>query len=140
MNIKYRDITFPFKQAALAYPNIRMAMFNDVYKLNDNEDNNYVAFVMSLKNTEHQDGFFIYHCDLFYVDRATEGGDNNLEIYSEGTYALSQIIKKVQNGQDYFVIDDGYVLIPFRERFSDECDGVYTSIVIRVPDSICEDY
>lgn len=140
MAYTYINLVKPFKDASLAYPNVRQFLASDIYKLNDKEKNKYVSIVMSLESTLVEEDVMHYNVVLFYVDRLTEGGDNELEIVSVGTETIHNIITKVKNGQDVFTIPDGYTITPFRERFADECSGTFCRFTIDLPISICDQY
>ena len=130
------------KSTALNQPNVNSAVEGDLYDyMNANPDISYSVVFLTQQTHRETEGFFHYNFYIFYVDRLQSDLESNRAlIQSGGIRVLSNIIRTVCDSIDMEVPDVTYV--PYSQRFSDECAGVYASVEFTVPiDDICaEEY
>lgn len=78
---------------------------------------------------------------LFYIDRLTEDRGNELDIQSVGIETLGNILRTiVAEDPDGVSIPGAVVYVPFLQKFTDECAGVYCDVTFNVAiDYNCEE-
>ena len=115
---------------AAAQPDVRTIVREDVFRLNAYKDTQYgvFAWLQGEHRTDIDRGLIQYSFTFFYVDRLTDGARNELEVQSVGVETLDNILRTLA---DLGIIAAGeYGFRTFNERFSDECAGVYCSVVL----------
>lgn len=129
------------KDTALMQPNVRTCYEGSVYDLNADPSIDYDVVVITQDTHRESQDFAYYRFHLFFVTRLMSDLETNrLQGQSGGIRVLSNIIRTVCDNLDMEVPDVTYV--PYSQRFSDECAGVYASVEFTVPiDDICaEEY
>lgn len=121
------EIINKLKDIAINKPNINYVGDGDVYTLNSLPNLDYSVFFIT-QNAHSIDGnTIIYNLNLFYIDRIADSEDNVLNIQSDGILQLTNIINTLVFSEDADV--DGEInFVPFIQRFSDNCAGVYCSV------------
>lgn len=128
---------------AESQPAINQVVDNNVYKLNELKDIEYSVFAYQQRQHIEEDDFWIYSFQLFYVDRLTQDGGNELEVQSLALDILSNIIGTIiEYSGGEIELYNTPVYQPFTQRFKDETVGAYVTVSFRVPkDCICiEEY
>lgn len=121
------EIINKLKDIALSKPNINYAGEGDVYTLNSLPNIDYSAFFITQNNHSIDSNTISYNLNLFYIDRIADSEDNVLNIQSDGLLQLTNIINTLVFSEDVDV--DGEInFVPFIQRFSDNCAGVYCSV------------
>lgn len=122
---------------AKVQPNIGLAYEGDVYRLNELQNIQYPAIVVS-QNTHGESGEFrSYSFFVFYVDRLLSDKSNRLEVQTIGLEVLSNIYKVlIESG---FETEGEVRFHPFDERFDSECAGMYMEIALQSLESLCAD-
>lgn len=109
---------------------------DDVYNINFKEYNYPIInlYINNIQNTENTTEFDV---TLFYIDRLTQNLNNKIQIQSDGSIYLMEIINSATGVTNYPII-----ITPFTEKFTDMCAGDYTRIKLIYPTSIgtCEEY
>ena len=119
------------ERAARLQPSVGSIVQNDVFRLNSMPDAKYGVFAWTQQQHVLAGDTFIFAFALFYVDRLTEDGGNEVEIQSTGVATLSGILRRLE--------DDGVLPLgdptfeTFNQRFADECAGVWCSVRLEVP-------
>ena len=134
-----RDTITAIEKVALAQPAVQMLVRGDVYKLNATPDARYAAFAWTQGQHRLDAGgdTHTFAFTLFYVDRLTADKGNEVEVQSMGVQTLENVIRTLE--QRGIFPAEGWTMQPFRERFEDECAGVYASVRLSVPgDTLCE--
>lgn len=130
------------EQIALQQPNVRTAKEGNVFDhLNANPSVQYAAVILTQGLHQQDEQFNHFRFSIFYVDRLEADLDSNrIQVQSTGKEVLNNIIRTLTSKFDAECDDISYQ--PFTQRFSDECAGVFASVVIDVPvDYLCaEDY
>lgn len=131
------------KDIASAQPNVNQVIDNDVYRLNTLKDVEYSVFAWQQRQHQEEEDFWIYTFQLFYIDRLTQDGSNEVELQGTALEVLSNIIGTViEYGGGEIELYNTPAYQPFTQRFKDETAGAYVTVMFRVPkDCICiEDY
>lgn len=125
---------------AAKQPAVNMIVENDIFKLNACADAKYGVFAWTqgahTASTESDERRYSF--SLFYVDRLTDNGDNQLQVQSVAVEVLDNVLRELAD--DWGV--DEWTIQPFNQRFTDVCAGAFASVVLSVPlGSVCsEDY
>ena len=124
---------------AEAVPDIRTVHKGDVYYYNEQENVEYSAFNVLMREVfEYRSDYYtIFHVNLFAFDRLTESKDNLSDCESHAIQQLKAIIKKLE---DLGATIDSVAYYPFTQRFDDLCAGAYADVRIRVETNDCGDY
>lgn len=131
------------KAVAETQPAINQTVENDVYLLNSLKDVEYSVFAYQQRQHREETDFWIFSFQLFYIDRLTQDGGNELETQSIGLEILSNIILTIlEAGGGDIELYDTPIYQPFTQKFKDECAGDYVTVTFRVAKcSICpEEY
>ena len=138
MLIEFRRMV---ERIAKSQPNINSIVENDVYRLNTLKDANYSVFAWQQRQHTEEEDFWIYSLQLFYIDRLTQDGSNELECQNTGIEVLSNIIRTILSvGGGEIELYGNAVYHPFTQKFKDETSGCYVEVAFRVPkDCICEE-
>ena len=121
-------------------PSVSMIVRNDVFRLNSYADAKYGAFVWTQGrhrvDTATED-FTRYSFTLYYVDRLRNDKANEVEVQSVGIETIRNVLRVLR---DRGVDPETYEFTTFNQRFSDECAGVFCSVVFLVENgSECAD-
>lgn len=132
------DTVLMLEAIAAGQPAVNMIVRNDIYKLNACPDALYGVFAWT--QGQHQSGLntwgIAFRFTLFYADRLTEDGGNQLEVQSLGVQLLDNVLRQAA-ARGLEVLD--WTIQTFNEKFSDMCAGAFAQVVIRVPlDTVCE--
>lgn len=125
---------------AAKQPAVNMIVENDIFKLNVCPDAKYGVFAWTqgahTASTESDERRYSF--SLFYVDRLTDNGDNQIGVQSVAVEVLDNVLREL--AEDWGVED--WTIQPFNQRFTDVCAGAFASVVLSVPlGSVCsEDY
>lgn len=125
---------------AAKQPAVNMIVENDIFKLNSCADARYGVFAWTqgahTASTESDERRYSF--SLFYVDRLTDDGGNQLQVQSVAVEVLDNVLWEL--AEDWGV--DEWTIQPFNQRFTDVCSGAFASVVLSVPlGSVCsEDY
>lgn len=133
----YKDIILKVKDIAENQPNINQTYIGDVYEVNHQQDVKYNCFVITQDEVvvDSNDETMNVRLILFYIDRLTASEDNRLDIQSAGVTFFNRIMPEIEDIDG--IIIERYSLMPFNERFNDTCAGVYTTVEINMPISLC---
>ena len=131
---------------AIKQSGINMAIDEDPYLINVMQSSKFPVFVCAPTEPQiERENYYEFHLTLYYIDREqaanTEYGNaETSNIHSAGISILGNIIKKIRALDEVVDVDETiqYTLFNDTEVFADRCNGVYTTITIRVPkDSNC---
>lgn len=130
-----RDTIALIEQTAAAQPAVSMIVRNDIYKLNACPDAQYGAFAWTQETHREalEDYGPAFAFVLFYADRLTENGGNELDVQATGIEVLRNVIRTLA---DTLEITDWTYQV-FNEQFADLCAGAFARVAIRVPVGIC---
>ena len=126
-----------------------MAIDEDPYLINVMQSSKFPVFVCAPTEPQiERENYYEFHLTLYYIDREqaanTEYGNaETSNIHSAGISILGNIIKKIRALDEVIAVDDDiqYTLFNDTEVFADRCNGVYTTITVKVPkDSNCATY
>lgn len=122
--------------AALRQPSVNQIVANDIFRLNTLPDARYGVFAWTQGQHEIGDEMQTFVFTFFYVDRLTADLANEVEIQSVGIQTLSNIIRTLE---EWGILPDrSWSAQTFRQRFLDECAGVFASVRLEVPaDLVC---
>lgn len=123
---------------ALAQPSVKMVVRNDVFRLNQEPSADYgvFAYTQGQHRVNLDNDTVTYAFSLFYVDRLTEDGGNEIEVQSTGVSTLANIIRTLADelGVDQWTVDT------FNQRFKDLCAGAFAGVSFELPiDYTCAD-
>ena len=131
-----RDTIAVIEAVAASQPAVNMIVRSDIYKLNTEPAAKYGAFAWTQE--QHRESINDYGPTfafvLFYVDRLTEDGGNQVEVQSTAIETLRNIIRELAETLE---ITD-WTYNTFNQRFADVCAGAFARLTIRVPaESVC---
>ena len=115
------------KDIAISKPNINYVGDGDVYTLNSLPNIDYSVFFITQNDHSIYQDTITYSLNLFYIDRISDSEDNTLNIQSDGMLQLTNIINTLVFTEDVDV-DGDITFVPFIQRFSDQCAGVYCTV------------
>lgn len=136
--MKLYSIIESIKKICSTVPNVHTVIVGDVYELNQLQDIEYSAVVITEQSHAHniEEDYNLYGLDIFYVDRETSDKSNILDIHSCGIDVLNSIVNSIEDmGGE---ITNQYSIITFEERFDSLCAGAYASLNIRFATELCE--
>lgn len=107
------------RQAAIA-----SIVRNDIFRLNALKDVQYGILGWSQGVHDIGEDTLTVRLTLYYIDRLTEGGSNELEVQSTGVEVLGGVLRDLQ-GQG--IVAQGWTAQTFTQRFSDECAGAFAA-------------
>lgn len=130
-----QDTIRRIEAVAKAQPAVRTIIQNDVYRLSEMPDVRYGVFAWTQEmHSEALDDYGpLFRFVLFYVDRLTEDGGNQVEVQSTGVDVLRNVIRGI--AAELEVTDWTYQT--FNQRFADMCAGAFARVAVRVPASNC---
>lgn len=123
--------------AARRQPEVRMVVQNDIFRLNTIADARYgvFAWTQGRHRATVTDDYIRYSFVLYYVDRLRNDQANQIEVQSVGISTLTNILRTLEG---WGLTPETYEFQTFNQRFTDECAGVYCSVVLIAPeDYIC---
>lgn len=128
------------KSLAKSEPNIRFAEEGDVYVLNNQQDIDYPAFILT--QGEHSGNFDdetqTFGFSLFAVDRLVSDQSNKVDVQNWAINFIERLIDKIEScglGQ----INSDYRIETFTERFNSLCAGAFVQLNIQVNSEICDE-
>ena len=121
------EIINKLKDIAISKPNINFVGDGDVYTLNSLPNIDYSVFFITQNDHSIYQDTITYNLNLFYIDRVSDSEDNTLNIQSDGMLQLTNIINTLVFTEDVDV-DGEITFVPFIQRFSDNCSGVYCNV------------
>lgn len=126
-----RDTVHIFEVAAKAQPAVLTVVPEDIFTLNALKDVRYGVFGWEQRrHTVTSGNMATYRFTWYYVDRLTDGGDNEVDIIAAGHRVLANMLR-VLAAQGIFV--DMWEVTPFLQRFADQCAGVSAEVAFTVP-------
>lgn len=123
-----QEVIRAIEDAAAQQPTVNMIVENDVFRLNSYADALYgvFAWTQGRHRANIDDDYMRYSFTLFYVDRLRNDKANQVEIQSVGIDTLTNILRTLRdNGLE----PETYEFQTFNQRFTDECAGVFCSVV-----------
>ena len=132
------EVIHAIEDAAAVQPSVAMIIREDVLRLNSYADARYGAFVWTQGrhrvDTTTPD-FIRYSFTLFYIDRLRNDIANQAEVQSVGIETIRNVLAILR---DAGIDPETYEFQAFNQRFTDECAGVYCSVVLLVDaGSVC---
>ena len=119
-------------------PIVKSVVKNDIFRLNTLPDVRYGVFgwTQGQHSTEAGGNFYTYRFIFFYIDRLTADNGNETEVQSVGISTLDNIIRTLD---EFGLASSGFwQFTTFRQRFLDECAGVFCTVGFDVPvGSVC---
>ena len=125
---------------ALTQHNVRSAGYGDLYKdLLADPSIKWDVFYITPNTMQAEDDFDRFNLNLYYVSRLEDtDGTNMLQVHSIGKEILDNIVKIFCETYDCDVYGTEQYTY-FTQRFSDLCAGLYLTVSLEVPKSICID-
>ena len=132
------EVIHAIEDAAAVQPSVAMIVREDVLRLNSYADTRYGCFVWTQGrhrvDTTTPD-FIRYAFTLFYIDRLRNDLANQAEVQSVGIETIRNVLAMLR---DRGIDPETYEFQSFNQRFTDECAGVYCSVVFLVDaGSVC---
>lgn len=124
---------------AKQHPSIRTAKEGNVYELDSMPDVEYKVFWLTQGQHRFDNQQNTYTFNMFYIDRLTDGIENQTDIQSDGIVAINNIINGLQAYYD-IEIDFPVNITAFNQRFADDCAGVFATVSIVVDNELGECY
>ena len=124
--------------AAARHPAVRTICRRDVFALNERPDIRYgvFAWLQGEHSADIVTGQYRFAFTLFYVDRLTADRSNLEEVQSTGVEVLRSTLLEVE--EEGLPADGSLSFTSFRERFVDECGGVFCRVTLVAPqDGTC---
>ena len=123
---------------ALQQPNIRSAGENNLYDfMNGNPEVQFGVFYITQNKHRSTDEWDYWGLNLFYIDRITDNGENELQVESYGKQALDNIVATFCTRYQADVSGERQYQV-FTEKFKDRCAGIILTLTIMMPkDIIC---
>lgn len=152
-----KDLIDAIAKVAKSEPDVNSVYIGDVYALNQKQDVDYPAMVITQQqHTKIDDDYTDYTLNLIYVDRllevkdgkpkqgyeeakmlvSKEYKDNAVDIESNGKIAVDTVLKYLQENYGITIISNLYNV--FNEKFNDVCAGVFSTTTLRCYDGICD--
>lgn len=104
-----------------------------LYAMNPKEIDSYpVLFSSPTGNHLVEEYTTTYSISMFYFDRLTESGANDIDIYSASIEELKNLVKKIEMIDGVLKVNDGYNITNFSdtESFDDSICGAYCEIEV----------
>lgn len=126
------EVIRAIESAAAMQPAVSMIVENDVFRLNSYADARYGVFAWT-QGRHRVDAltpdWMRYSFTFFYIDRLRNDIANQAEVQSVGIEVLRNVLRILRDGG---IDPESYEFQTFNQRFSDECAGVYCSVVLLV--------
>lgn len=123
------EVIREIENAASMQPAVSMIVENDIFRLNSYADAKYGVFAWTQgrhRGTIGED-FLRYSFNLFYVDRLRNDLRNQVEIQSVGMSVIQNVLRILQESG---IDSETFEFTTFNQRFSDECAGVFCSVIL----------
>lgn len=133
------EIIRAIEDAAAVQPTVNMIVENDVFRLNSYADARYGVFVWTQgrHRGDMQDDFLRYSFTLFYIDRLRNDIANQVEVQSVGMSTIANVLNILR---DQGIEPETFEYTTFNQRFSDECAGVFCSVILIADlDTVCSE-
>ena len=127
-----REIYTYLESLAQDIPDIRTTLENDVLKLNTMRGVEYGVFAVTQNTHTSSPGWMRFNLNLFYIDRLTNSGDNEVQVQSHAIEVLQNLLRKAEELQV-----DEVRYTTFTNRFQDLCAGAWAEVVLETPESEC---
>ena len=146
VNMNYVKLVREILDIAIHQSGINMSLDEDIYSINSMQAAKFPVFVCAPTEPQiERENYYEFHLTLYYIDREqaanTEYGNaETSNIHSAGISILGNIIKKIRAIDEVVDVDETiqYTLFNDTEVFADRCNGVYTTITVKVPkESLC---
>jgi len=126
------------EDAAAEQPSVAMIVENDIFRLNSYADARFgtFAWVQGRHRADINDDFMRYAFTLYYVDRLRADLANQVEVQSVGIETLQNVLRVLR---DRGIEPETYEFTTFNQRFTDECAGVFCSVILVVANGGCAD-
>lgn len=132
------DVIRLIEAAASRHPAVRTVCRRDVFAINARPDVRYgvFAWLQGEHSADLRYGQYRFAFTLFYVDRLTAGRSNLEEVQSTGMEMLRSILLSLDEAG--VSVEGSPAFTTFRERFVDECGGVFCRVTLAAPqDGTC---
>lgn len=123
-----REFNDKFRDYSLRHKFVNAYSEGDVYEIMNEGEKRYPQVVLTINSARTNDSMLILNCNVFYIDRLTESGDNRLQIWNVGIDALDKIMRMLCFENFMIQKSDNIVYQPFTEKFQDLCAGVYATV------------
>ena len=146
VNMNYVKLVREILDIAIHQSGINMSLDEDIYTINSMQAAKFPVFVCAPTEPQiERENYYEFHLTLYYIDREQSanneyGNAETSNIHSAGISILGNIIKKIRALDEVVDVDEtiSYTLFNDTEVFADRCNGVYTTITVKVPkDSLC---
>ena len=136
-----QEVIRAIETAARLQPSVAMVVPNDIFRLNTLANARYgvFAWTQGRHRVTYTEDWRRYSFTLFYVDRLRNDKANEIEAQSVGMETLTNILRTLDG---WGISPETYEFQTFNQRFSDECAGVFCSVIFLVSeDAACpEEY
>lgn len=128
-----RDLIRLIDEYAERNPLVGLVVPNDIFRLNTLPDAVYpcLGWTQGQHRLASESGLVYFSLTVFYVDRLLADKSNELDIQSAGVGVLTDLVRFLEAHGAYSYGDVTFT--PFNQRFTDECAGVYASVVFELP-------
>lgn len=119
-------------------PNVNFVSQGDIYQLNHNQDVEYPAFIVTQgthTGSDYDEEQFTL--TLFAVDRLVSDKSNEIDVQSWANGVLMDIIKKIEEFS-IGIVQSGFKVQTFTEKFDSLCAGAYATIAVNVDNMDCD--
>lgn len=125
-----QEVIRTIENAAALQPSVAMIVENDIFRLNSYADARYGVFAWT-QGRHRVDAltpdFIRYNFTFFYVDRLRNDIANQVEVQSVGIETIQNVLRVLR---DAGLDPESYEFQTFNQRFSDECAGVFCSVIL----------
>ena len=135
--MNYSQVIKAIEKTAAMQPPVGTIVRQDIFRLNAFPQVRYgvVAWLPGEHTTSAQSDLMRWAFTLFFADRLTGNGDNEVVVQSTGIEVLSNILR-VLEGLGIYAGD--YSFTTFNQRFADLCAGVFCRVTLEAPrDTMC---
>ncbi len=137
--MRLRQVIESLVNAAASLPMVKRSQYGNVYDNWNAKSGSYGAVNVDIETLTQSGMMTTANLVLYYGDRLTPDGSNEVDLYEDGLNVLQSIINNVQISADeegIMLSFDNYVATPFRQQFSDELAGVYARVIVRYQNDI----
>lgn len=136
-SLSLKSLMDSLEQFALAIPDVRSCVKNDIVRLNEMRSVEYGVF--GITQNEHtyapSTSRMTYSLNLFYIDRLVNDGENEIEVQSHGIEVLKAVLKRAQQEG---LVDFGEARFSvLTQRFQDLCAGAWATVQVSYIESYC---
>lgn len=135
-----KNVVDILQRIALTQHNVRSVGYGDLYaSLNANPSIKWDYFYITTGQSYSVPEWDYFTLNLFYISRLEDvDGSNMLQVHSIGKEILDNIVKIFCEDYDSETYGNTYYTY-FTQRFSDLAGGVYMTVTLEVPRSLCID-